>query len=160
MKEHSNYYISFFSCFAHFLETSSHLMGKPWLWYICRFCFLFLVILRNIHWFYLTGFALCRRPLTIAHRSKAFDSWHFGETDIVIVGAKPVIWQACCLTFACWGTLGRSRGTLEHKKGDLGVQAWVFIDFRSISGPCFENFLGTFDENSCLLFMLVSRSFF
>jgi hypothetical protein len=69
----------------------------------------------------------------------------FRETDIVIFGAKPVIWQACCLTLASWGSLGRSRGTLEHKKGDLGVQAWVFIDFRSISGPCFESFLCTFD---------------
>ena len=38
------------------------------------------------------------------------------ETDTVTFGAP-------------LGTMGRSRGTWEHKKGDLGVQAWIFIDF-------------------------------
>ena len=52
-------------------------------------------------------------------------------------------------TLALWGTMGRSRGTWEQKKGDLGVQAWIFIDFEWISGLHFENFSGTLEENRC-----------
>ena len=62
---------------------------------------------------------------------------------------KSVIWQAWCSTLAPWWTRGRSRGTWEQKKGDLGIQAWIFIDFGWISGPLFASFLGTLDQNEC-----------
>ena len=42
-------------------------------------------------------------------------------------------------TSAAWGTVERSRGTSEHKNGDLGVQAWISFDFERISGPHFES---------------------
>ena len=69
------------------------------------------------------------------------------ETDTVTLGAEKLSFgMPGASILAPLGTMGRSRGTWEHKKGDLGVQAWVFIDFMSISGACFESFLGTLDE--------------
>ena len=63
-------------------------------------------------------------------------------------------------TFAPWATMGRSRGPWEHKKGDLGVQAWIFIDFGLTLGSHFESFSGLLDQNRCFCFMLVSRLLF
>ena len=37
--------------------------------------------------------------------------------------SKRVIWHVRCVHFGTLGTIERSRGTLEHNKGDLGVQA-------------------------------------
>ena len=31
-------------------------------------------------------------------------------------------------TLAPWGTIERSRGLLEHKNGDVGMQAWISVD--------------------------------
>ena len=42
-------------------------------------------------------------------------------------------------TLAPWGTIERSRGTEEHKKGDVGIQAWISIEFGWISGPHVES---------------------
>ena len=42
-------------------------------------------------------------------------------------------------TLAPWGTIGRSRGTWQHKKGYVGVQAWISVDFERISGYLFES---------------------
>ena len=63
---------------------------------------------------------------------------------------KLVIWQAWCLHFGTLGTMGRSRGAWEHKKGHLGMQAWIFIDFERISGAHFESFSDTSAPNMCL----------
>ena len=52
----------------------------------------------------------------------------------------------------------RSRGTWEHKKGGLGVQALIFIDFWGILGPHVESFSEIFDKLLFFLSMLVSRS--
>ena len=66
------------------------------------------------------------------------------ETDMVTFGAQNLSFgMPGASTLAPWGTMGRSRGTWEHKKGDLGVQAWIFIDFEWISGPHFASFSGT-----------------
>ena len=62
-------------------------------------------------------------------------------------------------TLAPWGTIVRSRGTWEHEKGNLGVQAWIFVDFGSTSGLYFESF-GLPWSNICAFFMLVARSRF
>ena len=57
-------------------------------------------------------------------------------------------------TLAPWGTMGAIQGDLGIHEGHLGVQAWIFIDFGWISGPHFESFSGTLDQNrylfSCL----------
>ena len=45
-----------------------------------------------------------------------------------------------CLLRAPWGTIERSRDTLEHKKGDVGIQAWISADFGWASGRHFEVF--------------------
>jgi hypothetical protein len=42
-------------------------------------------------------------------------------------------------TLTSWVNMGRSRSTWEHKKGDRGVQALIFIDFGSILGPHLES---------------------
>ena len=49
-------------------------------------------------------------------------------------------------TLASWGTLGRSWGIGEHKKGHFEVQAWIFIDFWCILGLHFERFAGALDQ--------------
>ena len=83
------------------------------------------------------------------------------ETDIGTFGAQNQSFgMPGASTLAPWGTMGRSRGTWEHKKGDLGVQAWIFIDFGLISGFHFESFSGPLDQNRCVFFMLVSKSLF
>ena len=65
------------------------------------------------------------------------------ETDTVTFGTQNLSFgRRGASTLAPWGTMGRSRDTWEHKKGDLGVQAWIFIDFGTISGPHFGSYDG------------------
>ena len=52
-------------------------------------------------------------------------NYHFGHRYGRFWCPEPVIWQAGCSSLAPWGTMGRSRGTWEQKKGDLGIQAWM-----------------------------------
>ena len=68
------------------------------------------------------------------------------SSDLVL---KPVIWLAWCphLNLAPRGTVGRSWGTWEHKKGDLKVQALTHIDFGWVSGVNFNNLSRTVDPN-------------
>ena len=56
--------------------------------------------------------------------------------------------------------MGRSRGTWGLKKGDLGVQACIFIDFKLISGPHFESFSIPLESNRCLFSGLFPGHFF
>ena len=78
--------------------------------------------------FHLMGYALCRRPPTIAHYFKIVDSWHFykqirgswcPDLSFGMLGAS---------TLASWGTLRRSWDSGEHKKDHWKVRAWIFID--------------------------------
>ena len=46
--------------------------------------------------------------------------------------------------------MGAIQGDLGIHEGHLGVQAWIFIDFGWISGPHFESFSGTLDQNRYL----------
>ena len=49
---------------------------------------------------------------------------------IVISGAQNLLFgMPIAATLAHMGTIENSRGIWEHKKGDLGVQAWIPIDF-------------------------------
>ena len=78
------------------------------------------------------------------------------ETDIVIFGAQNQSFgMPGASTLASWGAMGRSRGTWGLKKGDLGVQAWIFI-----SGPYFDSFSGPLDQNWCFVSCLFSGHFF
>ena len=77
------------------------------------------------------------------------------ETDTVIFGPQNLSFGrpgAC--TLAPWGTMARSRGAWEHKNKDLGVQAWIFIDFGWISGPHFESLSGYLGPTFVFLFVL------
>jgi hypothetical protein len=68
------------------------------------------------------------------------------ETDIVFFGAQNLAFgMPGASTLAPWKTMGRSRDTWEHKKGDVGVQAWIFIDFGQISESHFESFSSTLE---------------
>jgi hypothetical protein len=63
------------------------------------------------------------------------------EKNLVTFGAQTCHFASLVPpTLASWGTMGRSRGTWEHEKGDLGVQAWIFIDFGWISEPIVRAF--------------------
>ena len=69
------------------------------------------------------------------------------ERDTVSFGAQDLSFgRPGASTLAPWGTMGRSRGTWEHKKGHFGVHAWIFIDFGWILGPHFESFSGIFEN--------------
>ena len=50
-----------------------------------------------------------------------------------------VLCGAVAAALAPWGAIARSGGTLEHKKGDAGIQDCSSVDFRLISGSHFEN---------------------
>ena len=71
----------------------------------------------------LMGYALCRRPPTIAHclglqilSIIASGSWHFWYANLSfgMIGG---------FTLAPWGTLGRFWDTGEHNKGHFELQA-------------------------------------
>ena len=52
------------------------------------------------------------------------------------------------------------QGTSEHKKGDVGIQAWSSIDFGWISGPHFSSYQPALEQHMCFFVMRVSRSRF
>ena len=64
------------------------------------------------------GYALCRRPPTIAHCARIADSWHCCNRILAVLLPKPVIWHAWWLHFGVlrdlgaipghWGTQGRT----------------------------------------------------
>ena len=87
------------------------------------------------------------------------NNYDFGHGSCHFWYPKSVIWQAWCSTLAPWGTTGRSRGTWEQKKGDLGIQAWILIDFGWISGSHFESFSVTLNQNRCFFSCLFPGHF-
>ena len=50
------------------------------------------------------------------------------------LGPKRVIWDARCVHVDTLGDIERFWGTWEHKKGDLGVQVWIFVNLGWFSG--------------------------
>ena len=52
---------------------------------------------------------------------------------------------------AAWGAIERSRVTLDHEKGDVGIQAWTSANFKWISGPHLESCLPTLEQQMCFL---------
>ena len=75
------------------------------------------------------GYALCRRPPTIAHCSGIADSWHVASGPWHSWYANLSFGMIGGFTLASWGTLGRFWDTGEHNKGIFEVQAWIFTDF-------------------------------
>ena len=70
------------------------------------------------------------------------------EADVVIFGARNMSFgMPVASALAPWGTIERSRGTWEHKKGDLGVQVWIAFDLWWISGLHFEGFWRTLAQH-------------
>ena len=60
--------------------------------------------------------------------------------DVVSFGAEHVSFGMLVASGSTpWGTIERSRLTSEHKKGALGVQAWISVDFGWISRPHFQS---------------------
>ena len=50
--------------------------------------------------------------------------------DVVSFGARNVSFgMPVASAVGPSGAIERSRGTWDHKKGDLGVQAWISFDF-------------------------------
>ena len=47
--------------------------------------------------------------------------------------------------------LRKNPGTLGAQEGDLGVQAWAFIDLGLIVGANFESFSDTLDKHMCFV---------
>ena len=83
------------------------------------------------------------------------------ETDTIIFGTQNLPFgRPGASTLAPWGIMERSRGTWGLKKGNLGAQAWLFIDFGLISGPHFESFSDSLDENMCFFQCLFPGHFF
>ena len=105
-----------------------------------------LVLLQACDFFLLLKCVLARSFLDVNFQVVFLtNNYDFGYGSGYFWYPKSVIWQAWCSTLATWGTRGRSRGTWEQKKGDLGIQAWVFIDLGLISGVHFESFSGPLD---------------
>ena len=63
-------------------------------------------------------------------------------------------------TLAPLGTIERFRETLEHKKGDLGVQAWISVDFGWILEPHLESSWPLLEQTNVFFAMRVPRSCF
>ena len=69
--------------------------------------------------------------------------------DGVSFGSK--MCRLACLLRPLWqpgGPIDRSRGTLEHKKGDAGIQAWIVADFGWISVVHSESVCPTLEQQT------------
>ena len=60
------------------------------------------------------------------------------RADVVSFGAHIVSFGMPVASTLASLTIERSRGTWEHKKGNIGVQASTSVDLGWISGPHFE----------------------
>ena len=78
----------------------------------------------------LLKFVLARWCLDAVSMSRVLQFTLLFSADVVSFGTWNVSFgMLVASTLASWGAIERSRGTLEHKKGDLGVLAWISVDF-------------------------------
>ena len=78
---------------------------------------------------YLMGYALCRRPPTIAHCFGIADSWHCCKWILAFFVRKPVIWHDWWLHFGVLGDPGTPIGTLGSiTKDTLRSRPGLFTD--------------------------------
>ena len=80
----------------------------------------------------------------------------FGRGCSQFLCSKSVVRLACCLNLAHSGTIERSRGASEHKKGDLGLQAWI-VFLENIFCQCLATF-GTTNMFCCFACLQVTIS--
>ena len=76
---------------------------------------------------YLMGHALCRRPMTIAHCLKTWDSLHCWDQILQLWYPNLSFGKPGASTLISWWSLGRSCGSWEHKEGHSRVQASIFL---------------------------------
>ena len=97
----------------------------------CRWPLYFgLLVVECIFSISLLKFVLVRWCLDAVSMSRILQLSVIWGADVVRFSAQNVsfgIFVASTLT--PWETIERSGGTSEHKKGDLGVQAWISIHF-------------------------------
>ena len=85
---------------------------------------------------YLVGYALCRRPLTIAHCSKLAESWHYHRHILHLWCLNLSLGMLSASILASWETLGRSWDTREHKKGHFESRLRFLLIFdNNIRAP-------------------------
>ena len=70
-----------------------------------------------------------------------------GEDGVSLGTQKVTFGMLDAPTLAFLGTIERSWDVVEHKKGDVGIQAWISVDFRRISGPQVESVWSTLGQN-------------
>ena len=83
-------------------------------------------------------YALCCRPLTIAHLLQDCGFLALFQADLGIFGTQTC--HLACLVASLWRpaeTLGRSWGTREHNKGHYEVPALIIIFFFADFGTPF-----------------------
>ena len=90
------------------------------------------------------GYALCRRPLTIAHCFKIADFLHNCTRILDYRCPNLPFGMPGASTLPSWGTLGRSWDIGQQRKGRFEVQAWIFIYFWWILG--FKNVYASTDR--------------
>ena len=82
-------------------------------------------------------------------------------SNIVLLGCpNPRFGRRGAPTLGSGGTVGRSRGIWEHKKGHFGVQAWIFIDLSWIPACHCESISGISGVKLFVFSMLDSESLF
>ena len=112
-------------------------MPPALLLWLVLFCWFFLI--------YLLNFVLDRWWPDVVSLSRVLQLTVFSRADVVSFGARNVSsHMPAAPTLAPWWTIERTRGTWKHKKGDLGVRAWISFDFGWISGPHVRKLLANF----------------
>ena len=72
-----------------------------------------------------------------------------------VVGAQSVSFvMLVAPTLPPCGIIERSWGTWDRKKGDLGVQAWISVDFGWIAGPHSESCSLMSEQHMCLSWLV------
>ena len=103
--------------------------------------------------------ARCRSPDVIS-KSLLLQKPVIWGAGVVPLGAKNISLGMPASTSTPWTTIERSKVAWEHKKGDLGVRACIFIDLKGIWGHHFGSFWGTVDQYVCVFLYVCSHVIF
>ena len=107
---------------------------------------------------YLMGYALCRRPLTIARCSKIADSWHLQKEHRFVVH-QIVIWHAWCLYSGVLRDPGSILGHWGAQERTLRGPGLDFYWFVTDLETSFWQFLMNFEQTRCILSRCFQGSF-
>ena len=106
------------------------------------------------------GYALCRRPLTIAHCFKIAVYLYICKRILYLLCPNLPFGIPGASTLASWGTLGQSWDIGQQRKGRFEVQAWIYISFFVDLGIPFWKCLGNLGTTNVYFVMSVSRLLF